>query len=219
MTFSILARDAATGELGGAAATGNLCVGGWVLRGDCRAGVSASQGLSPSTLWGEDVLEAMRRGASAEDAVSSVVAADAGRESRQLLAIDRSGRTGVFNGARNTPVIEAVTGDAWAVGGNWLMSRDVIDAIAEGFASAEGSLAERLMAGLAAGQAAGSDARGTMSAALLVVSDRHAPLDLRIDFDRDPIGRLKDLHARTLEPDYAKWARLVPSRRSPGFAP
>ena len=89
MTFSILVRDPETGVLGGAAATGNLCVGGWVLRGDARAGLSASQGRTPSTLWGEDVLDAMRHGQNAAQAVAGIVAADRGRATRQLLALDR----------------------------------------------------------------------------------------------------------------------------------
>ena len=62
MTFSILANDPDTGDIGGAAATGSLCVGGWVLRADPRAGASASQGAAPSTFWGEDVLTQMRAG-------------------------------------------------------------------------------------------------------------------------------------------------------------
>ena len=59
MTFSLLARDPATGAIGGAAATGSLCVGGWVLRGSLAGGMSASQGKAPSTFWGEDVLAMM----------------------------------------------------------------------------------------------------------------------------------------------------------------
>ena len=101
MTFSILVRDPETGAMGGAAATGNLCVGGWVLRGDVRAGLSASQGKTPSTLWGEDVLDGMRKGLSAKNAVAALVSADRGRETRQLLAIDRGGRTAAFTGDEN----------------------------------------------------------------------------------------------------------------------
>ena len=63
MTFSILARDPVSGAIGGAAATGSLCVGGWVLRGHVSAGMSASQGAAPSTIWGEEVLAAMHDGA------------------------------------------------------------------------------------------------------------------------------------------------------------
>ena len=65
MTFSLLVHDRATGTFGGAAATGSLCVGGWVLRGTVDSGLSASQGTAPSTFWGEDALTAMRGGESA----------------------------------------------------------------------------------------------------------------------------------------------------------
>src|SRR6056297_2857268 len=89
MTFSVLARDARSGALGGAAATGSLCVGGWVLRGEIDAGMSASQGAAPSTFWGEDAVAAMRAGATASAAVEAVTAPDGGRAWRQLAALDR----------------------------------------------------------------------------------------------------------------------------------
>ena len=89
MTFSILAIDRKTGTIGGAAATGSLCVGGWVLRGDPRSGMSASQGAAPSTFWGEDVLFRMAAGETARTAVGAVTASDSGRAFRQLAAATR----------------------------------------------------------------------------------------------------------------------------------
>ena len=83
MTFSILAYDAETGRLGSGAATGSLCVGGWVLRGDLVSGLSASQGTSPSTVWGEAVLHHMRNGMAAREAVTQTVQGDAGKAYRQ----------------------------------------------------------------------------------------------------------------------------------------
>ncbi|WP_284266457.1 DUF1028 domain-containing protein, partial [Roseicyclus amphidinii] len=77
MTISILAIDEKTGRLGGAAATGSLCVGGWVLRGGAESGMSASQGTAPSTLWGEDVLARMAGGLGAAEAVAAVTGPDA----------------------------------------------------------------------------------------------------------------------------------------------
>ena len=85
MTFSLLTLDRSTGQLGGVSATGNLCVGGWVLRGDAECGLSASQGAEPSVMWGEDVLAGMKRGVSATQAVSEVTAPDPRRDWRQLL--------------------------------------------------------------------------------------------------------------------------------------
>ena len=73
-----------TNEIGGAAATGSYCVGGWVLRGSLNAGLSASQGASASTLWGEQTLDYLKSGLNAEDAINKVVNVDAGKEHRQL---------------------------------------------------------------------------------------------------------------------------------------
>src|SRR5690554_1543068 len=104
MTFSILVHDPETGVIGGAAATGSLCVGGWVLRGDARYGLSASQERAPSTLWGENVIDLMGKGHSAEAAVEKVTMDDSGRGYRQLSALNCNGRGAVFTGQDNTPV-------------------------------------------------------------------------------------------------------------------
>src|SRR6056297_2064618 len=125
MTFSILARDPDTGAIGGAAATGSLCVGGWVLRGDLDAGMSASQGAAPSTFWGEDVLRAMRGGAGAATAVEAVTAADAGRDWRQLAALDLSGATAAFTGSRNDCARGSHTFDGGIAAGNVLSDMSV----------------------------------------------------------------------------------------------
>ena len=99
MTFSILTFDKKTGTFAAAAATGSLCVGGWVLRGDIESGLVASQGTSPSTFWRDDVLRAMYRGQTARDAVEAVTSADPGKGHRQLIAMDRDGATHGFTGA------------------------------------------------------------------------------------------------------------------------
>ncbi|WP_138466756.1 DUF1028 domain-containing protein [Poseidonocella sp. HB161398] len=211
MTFSILVRDAETGVLGGAAATGSLCVGGWVLRGDIRAGLSASQGAAPSTFWGEDVLAAMREGTPAPEAVERIAGADAGREHRQLSALDLAGRAGVHTGTLNTEARGGLVFDQGVAAGNLLASLDVLPALAEKFAAARGPMGKRLIAALRAGAAAGSDSRGLFSAALLVLFPDRAPLTLRIDYHPgDPVGALADLYRRATTGDYADWARQVP---------
>ena len=215
MTFSILARDPETGALGGAAATGSLCVGGWVLRGDIRAGMSASQGAAPSTFWGEDVLAAMRDGTPGAQAVAQVTGADAGRDWRQLSALDRSGGTGVFTGACNTPILADHAFENGIVAGNMLANGAVAHAVADGFVRSHASFAGRLMNALFAGRAAGSDSRGLMSAALLIVSEDAAPLTLRIDHAPDPLAALSALLARATSGDYADWARQVPCGAAP----
>ena len=215
MTFSILVRDPQTGALGGAAATGSLCVGGWVLRGHINAGLSASQGAAPSTFWGEDVLTLMRAGTAAPQAVAQIVGNDAGRAHRQLSALDGRGRTGVFSGTSNTKEIAARAFDGGIAAGNMLANTGVVDALVEGYLAAKGDLSSRLIAALEAGEAAGSDARGLFSSALLVVRRDAAPLSLRIDYSETPLSALRALHARATTGDYADWARQVPCSDAP----
>lgn len=215
MTFSILAQDSNTGAFGAAAATGSLCVGGWVLRGDSRAGVSASQGAAPSHMWGEDVLERMRAGTDAQTALDAVVGADGGREWRQLAALDRRGGTACHTGAQNTPWRGALAAPGLVVSGNLLAGPEVLEALRGTYLGAGGTLAERLLAALAAAEAAGGDTRGLQSAALLVLSDDAPPLSLRVDWSEDPIAALRDLHRRSQTGDYAAWLPSVPTRNDP----
>lgn len=212
MTLTILARDPATGAMGGASATGNLCVGAWVLRGDARAGLSASQGATPSTLWGEDLIDAMRDGAVARDAVERVTSGDPGRAQRQVLALDTCGRTAVYTGSENLPQCHEVSRDNLVVAGNMLMSTAVVDACLDGFHTATGPFPHRLLVALETGAAAGGDFRGLMSAALLVISPKHPPLNLRVDFGESPLGELQDLLRRTQEQAYANWLMTLPTR-------
>ena len=215
MTFSILARDPATGEIGGAAATGSLCVGGWVLRADPRAGASASQGAAPSTFWGEDVLARMRGGDTAAAAVTAVTGADSGRDHRQLAALDLAGGTGHFTGAANTPATGAREAPRLVVTGNLLTRPGVLDAALHGVREAAGALPARLLAGLEAGAAAGGDSRGLQSAALLVVSAQAPPLSLRVDFSESPLADLSALLGRAGETAYAAWLETVPVLSDP----
>lgn len=215
MTFSILARDPDTQMLGGAAATGSLCVGGWVLRGDARAGMSASQGMAPSTLWGDDLLSKMRAGAQPEEAIGRLTQADSGRDYRQLSGLGLAGRGAAFTGKKNTPQMGALVFENGVAAGNMLGSTAVLDAIVERFASSAAPFAERLLDALRAGQLAGGDARGLQSAALLVVSPDHAPLSLRIDHDAHPLKALNRLYARASTGDYYAWTKTVPTLNNP----
>jgi uncharacterized Ntn-hydrolase superfamily protein len=215
MTISILAFDEKTGCYGGAATTGSLCVGGWVLRGSPESGMSASQGSLPSTMWGEAVLELMRTGRSAEDAVAEVTGRDAGRAQRQLAALDPSGGTASFTGDESIPVAGARSAQHVIVAGNLLASDAVLDAALKGFLDATGPLDARLLRALDAAAGAGGDSRGLLSAALLVVSRSAAPLTLRIDHADDPLAALRALHARATSGAYADWAALVPTLDAP----
>ncbi|MDM7458980.1 MAG: DUF1028 domain-containing protein [Paracoccus sp. (in: a-proteobacteria)] len=215
MTFSILAQDLDTGALGGAAATGAPCVGGWVLRGDSRAGMSATQGAAPSTLWGEDSLVQMRAGDTAEQALAAVTGPDAGRAWRQLALLDCAGRTACHTGVSNTEWRGALAAPGLVVLGNLLAGPQVLEALRDTFLATPGHLSQRLLAALTAAERAGGDKRGLQSAALLVVSDDSPPLTLRVDWSQDPIAALHDLHERIQSGDYAAWLRTLPTRNDP----
>ncbi len=215
MTFSILAKDPETGALGGAAATGSLCVGGWVLRGHAAAGILASQGAAPSTLWGDQVLDAMRQGKDAETTVAQITSNDRGRGHRQLLALDRNGGSAVFTGEHNTPIRDGRTFESGVAAGNMLGHAGVIDTMISAYQSVGGPMAERLLAALAAAEAAGGDIRGLQSAALLIVAPTTAPLTLRIDYSPSPLQDLNDLYRRSRSDDYARWAAQVPTEADP----
>ncbi len=156
MTISILAYDEKSGTYGGAATTGSLCVGGWVLRGDGESGMSASQGSLPSTMWGSDVLDRMRAGTPADDAVAQITGADSGRAERQLSALDPAGGTGHFTGANSIATAGVRRARSVIVAGNLLASEAVLDACLDGFANATGALDNRLLAALTAAAQAGS---------------------------------------------------------------
>jgi uncharacterized Ntn-hydrolase superfamily protein len=211
MTFSILARDPETGAIGGAAATGSLCVGGWVLRGNLDAGMSASQGAAPSTFWGDDVLHHMRDGRDAKQAVAHITTRDEGREYRQLSALDPAGETAGFTGAKNKGTKGRLEFAGGIVAGNMLDGIEVLPAMVRGFATPDLAFDARLLAALVSARDAGGDYRGLLSAALLVLHPDRPPLTLRIDYHPDdPIGALGLLHQKATTGDYADWTRQVP---------
>lgn len=213
MTFSILAHDPETGAIGGAAATGSLCVGGWVLRGDSTGGMTASQGASPSTFWGEEVLSELRGGEGPRAAIDRITGADAGRDYRQIAALNTRGDVASFTGSRNVPEMGSLDFDGGIACGNMLRSITVLDAMAGAFREAKGEFDERLLAALRAGESEGGDSRGLHSAALLFYHPDRPPLTLRIDYHKDdPLGALCDLREMATTGAYADWTRQVPVR-------
>jgi len=211
MTFSILARDRKTGAVGGAAATGSLCVGGWVLRGDLSAGMSASQGAAPSTFWGEEVLQRMRDGSPLEQSVNDVTSRDRGRAYRQLAAIDLSGNAAAYTGEENQDVKGSLVFPGGIASGNMLGSEAVLSAMTGAFTQSDQVFERRLIEALRAAHDAGSDFRGLLSTALLVLQPDRPPLSLRIDYHADdPIGALEQLYDKATSGEYAEWVRQVP---------
>ncbi|MBY6155012.1 DUF1028 domain-containing protein [Vannielia litorea] len=215
MTFSILVQDAQTNAIAGAAATGSLCVGGWVLRGRWGAGMSASQGAAPSTIWGEQVLNEMAGGKGAAAAVEAVTGPDEGRDWRQLSALDMGGAGACFSGKRNTALVASHVFDGGVAAGNMLGSAELPEAMAQAYLKAQSSLPERLMAALWAAAKGGSDKRGLLSAALLVLRPDAAPLTLRVDYSEQPLEALGALLERATSGDYGDWARQVPTLEAP----
>lgn len=223
MTFSILAHDQKTGIYAAAAATGSLCVGGWVIRGDIEAGLVASQGTAPSPFWRDDAIRAMRDGVPAGDAVFAVAGQDPGKGHRQLITLDRQGRSGGFTGGKSVPVAAHRCFGGLAVAGNMLASEAVLDALVARFREGEGEgegMADRLLASLRGAEGAGGDARGLLSAAMLVLRPDAPPLDLRIDHSTAPLDDLGALLAAARASPYADWLEVVPvlddKARAPG---
>jgi uncharacterized Ntn-hydrolase superfamily protein len=117
---------------------------------------------------------------------------------RQLAALDRAGGTAVHSGTRNLGYCGHLAADDLIAAGNMLNSRAVLEEMVDAFVSANGTLAARLIASLAAGAAAGGDFRGLMSAAVLIVSPDEPSLDLRIDSAPDPVHALHFLYRRVV---------------------
>ena len=199
MTFSIVALDARNGDLGVAVQSKFLAVGAVVPW--ARAGVGAIATQSYANLaYGPQGLDLLAGGASPQEAIAALTAADAERALRQVGMVDAQGRAFAYTGEGCHPWAGHIVGPNYACQGNILVSGATVQAMARAFAEAQGELAERLVAALAAGQAAGGDRRGQQSAALLVVraggsyggySDRY--IDLRVDDHPRPIEELARL--------------------------
>ncbi len=210
MTFSILTFDKKTGVFAAAAATGSLCVGGWVLRGDIESGIVASQGTAPSTFWRDDVLRAIYLGHPAEAAINKVIADDAGCEHRQITALDKQGNTHGYTGQSSTSFAQHTTKPGLAIAGNMLVGPQVLDAMMATYLKDKAPAAQKMLNALNAAKDAGGDSRGLQSAAMLIMAPEQPPLDLRIDYDEDPIAALEQLYLKTRQSPYNNWLAEVP---------
>ena len=198
-TFSIVAHDAAEDAWGVAVSSKFPAVGAVVPW--ARAGVGAVATQSYAKIgFGPDGLDLMAAGGSAEDALSALLAADDGRETRQVALIDSTGGVAAHTGGDCHDWAGHKKGAGFSVQGNLLAGEAVVDAMATGYLQAEGELADRLVAALRAGEYAGGDKRGKQSAAVLVVrpgggygGDNDRYLDLRVDDHDEPVQRLGEL--------------------------
>lgn len=198
-TFSIVACDLDRAEWGVAVESKFLAVGSIVPWAEPEVGAVATQAYA-NPRYGPEGLALLRQGLSAEEVVKRLTEADDGRDERQLGVVDAAGGAATFTGSGCNAWAGGRSGAGYAAQGNILVSAETVDALAEAFEAATGSLAERLLEALAAGQAAGGDSRGQQSAALLVVrrDGGYAGLsdivvDLRVDDHETPIEELRRL--------------------------
>jgi uncharacterized Ntn-hydrolase superfamily protein len=192
-TYSIVARDPATGEIGVAVQSHWFSVGAVVPWVEAEVGGVATQSIADPS-YGKLSLDLMRAGKSAPQALSALLASDQGRELRQVAMIDAQGRVAAHTGELNIPAAGHQTGENYSVQANLMLNDRVWPAMADAFESAEGDLAERMMQALEAAQAVGGDIRGEQSAALVVVAGRNTGqpwsdrrFDLRVEDSSEPL--------------------------------
>ena len=195
MTFSITGHCARTDMFGVAITTSSICVGSRCPHARAGVGAVATQNITDPTL-AERVFERLAAGDTAPEAVAAVMDGRANADYRQLAVVDRAGRTGHFTGAHILGTNQVVEGDHCLAAGNLLSSVEVPAAMLAGFeADPDAHLAERLLAGLESGLAAGGEEGPVHSAALLVHHQQpFALVDLRCDWDDDdPVAVLRRL--------------------------
>lgn len=200
-TYSIVARDPATGQLGVAVQSHWFSVGQMVPWAEAGVGAVATQSfVDPS--YGKLGLDLMRAGRSAPDALKGLLAADGGRDVRQVAMVDAKGRVDAFTGARCIVAAGHHVGRDYSVQANLMRNETVWPAMAKAFEAAKGDLADRMLAALDAAEAAGGDIRGRQSAALVVVSGTPTGrfwadrlFDLRVDDSPAPLPELRRLVA------------------------
>src|SRR5262245_8060205 len=170
-TFSIVARDPKTGELGVAVQSHYFSVGPIVPWAEPGIGAIATQSIVEVS-YGPKGLDLMRSGKSAPDALAELLKADAGREVRQVAMIDSKGRVAAHTGGKCIPDAGHRIGTNYSCQANLMANDKVWPAMAAAFESAQGDLADRMLAALEAAQRAGGDIRGKQSAAIVVVSGK-----------------------------------------------
>jgi uncharacterized Ntn-hydrolase superfamily protein len=200
MTYSIVARDVDTGELGVAVQSHYFSTGSVVPWLEAGVGAVATQSMVEVS-YGPLGLELLKAGRSPSEALRGLVAADPGEDRRQVAIVDATGRVAVHTGARCIAEAGHVSGDGFSVQANMMTNATVPDAMAAAFTAASGSLAERLLDALDAAEAEGGDIRGRQSAALVVVAGQPTPrpwervIDVRVEDAVDPLRELRRLVA------------------------
>ncbi len=215
MTWSIIARDQTTGQFGIAVATRFFAVGARVPHIAAGRGGIATQALV-NPYYGIDGVKLLREGRKPRDIIDTLIATDAGRESRQLHILDASGRIASHTGRDCVDWCGHLEGNGFSIAGNMLAGARVLDDTAKAYLAGERlPFAQRLIAAMRAGEAAGGDKRGKQSAALLIHGhEEWSDLDLRVDDHGDPLAELGRLEAVSRE-RWVHFRQFLPTRRNP----
>jgi uncharacterized Ntn-hydrolase superfamily protein len=215
MTWSIIARDSATGQFGIAVATRFFAVGARVPHIAAGIGAVATQALV-NPYYGIDGVKLLREGRAPGEIVATLLAADSGRETRQLHIMDATGRIASHTGRECVDWCGHIQGDGFSIAGNMLAGAAVLDDTATAYvANAKLPFARRLIAAMFAGEAAGGDKRGKQSAALLIHGEEEwSALDLRVDDHADPLRELERLEQVSRE-RWVHFRQFLPTRKNP----
>jgi uncharacterized Ntn-hydrolase superfamily protein len=215
MTWSIIAKDSGTGQIGIAVATRFFAVGARVPFIAAGFGAVATQALV-NPYYGIDGVKLLREGKSPQDIIAMLTAADSGHAHRQLHIMDAIGRIAAHTGVECVDWCGHLEGDGFSIAGNMLAGPRVLDETAAAYRSnTELPFARRLIAAMQAGEAAGGDKRGKQSAALLIHgAEEWSALDLRVDDHPDPLGEIERLEKVSRE-RWVPFSRFMPSRANP----
>jgi uncharacterized Ntn-hydrolase superfamily protein len=217
MTFSIVARDAASSKFGIAIATRHLAVGALCCHAQSGIGAIATQ-ASTNPLLGIRGLRLLAEGINAEDTLRLLLNSDEGRDHRQVHIVDHHGQTAGWTGEKCVTWAGSNAMPGFSVAGNMLANADVIAAMAAEYTAPHETLpfAERLLNALRAGEAAGGDKRGRQSAALRIVGTELYPeLDLRVDDHPDPIAELYRIYSESQKDYYQTFRKNMPGQAQP----
>src|SRR4051812_19818002 len=213
MTWSILARDEA-GRFGVAIASRFFAVGALTVHTRRGVGALSTQALM-NPLYGPRGIALLAEGQTPAQVVQALTSADAGREQRQLHVLPARGAPAAWTGSACIDWCGHHLGEDFSVAGNMLAGPQGVQATAAAFAATRGDLAERLLAALAAGEAAGGDKRGKQAAALRIHGDEdHPQLDIRVDDHEEPVRELQRLYAKSLE-CYQPFVACLAGRHDP----
>ena len=215
MTYSIVARDPATGDLGVAVASRYFAVGAIVPHVRGNVGAVATQAF-PNPTFGPDGLKLMEAGMAPDAIVNAFVERDQGHANRQFHMIDHQGRNAAYTGLNCVDWAGHEVADGVSVAGNMLEGPAVVAETLRTYQAAmDQPLADRLLLAMQAGEDAGGDKRGKQSACLKIFKDQDYPwLDIRSDDHGDPLSELRRLYAVAQE-RFLMMAEAMPTRENP----